>query len=115
MQCDHLIVGVSTEEVVRSYKHKTPRVPFEERMAIVASMRYVDEVVPQESMDKLEAWERLHFNVLFHGDDWKGTPMYDDVRLGLANKGCETIFLPHTDGVSSAILAAKLDHNGVQS
>lgn len=114
-RCDYLIVGVSTDDVVRSYKNKTPKVSFEERMAIVASMRYVDEVVPQESMDKLEAWDRLHFDVLFHGDDWKGSSMYDDVQSRLEQKGCETVFLPHTDGISSAIIAAKLAHEGVEA
>ena len=55
-QCDYLIVGVSTDELVESYKHKTPVVPFEERMEIVKAIRYVDQVVPQTSMDKLAAW-----------------------------------------------------------
>ena len=53
-QCDYLIVGVSTDEVVESYKHKTPIIPFEQRAAIVAAMKDVDEVVPQTTMDKLE-------------------------------------------------------------
>ena len=72
-QCDYLIVGVSTDELVRDYKNKTPIVPFEERKAIVDAIKYVDEVVPQTSMDKFEAWKKLHFNAIFHGDDWKGS------------------------------------------
>ena len=59
-QCEYLIVGVSTDEVVQSYKHKTPVVAYDERAAIVEAIRYVDEVVPQTSMNKLEAWEKLH-------------------------------------------------------
>ncbi len=54
--CDYLIVGVSTDELVKSYKNKTPIIPFEERMEIVRACRYVDEVVPQINRDKLEAW-----------------------------------------------------------
>ena len=68
-KCNYLIVGVSTDECVKTYKNKTPIIPFEERKAIVEAIEYVDEVVPQETMDKFEAWERLHYNVLFHGDD----------------------------------------------
>ena len=64
--CDYLIVGVSTDETVESYKHKTPVIKFEERFAIVESIKYVDKVVPQTSMNKMDAYEELKFNVLFH-------------------------------------------------
>lgn len=53
--CDYLIVGVSTDEVVQSYKNKTPIIPFEERIAIVQELKCVDQAVPQTSMDKMEA------------------------------------------------------------
>ena len=107
-QCEYLIVGVSTDELVKSYKNKTPIIPFEERKAIVEAIRYVDRVVPQTSMDKLEAWKMLHFDVIFHGDDWKGTAMYNDVEAALNKVGCETVFLPHTKGVSSTQLSQVL-------
>ena len=64
-QCDYLIVGVSTDEVVQSYKHKTPIIPFEERISIIRELKCVDEAVPQTSMDKMDAWERLHFDAIF--------------------------------------------------
>ena len=108
-QCDYLIVGVSTDEVVKEYKHKTPVVPFSERIAIVEAIRYVDKVVPQESMDKFIAWENLHFDVLFHGDDWKGSDMYNEIEKKLKTVGCKVCFLPHTDGVSSTDLREKLN------
>ena len=103
-QCEYLIVGVSTDEVVKSYKHKTPIIPFEERTAIVSAIRYVDEVVPQTSMDKFAAWEKYHFNAIFHGDDWKGSSMYDEIEKKLDAVGCDMVFLPHTDGTSSTII-----------
>ena len=102
--CDYLIVGVSTDENVRSYKHKTPVVPFDERVAIISAIRYVDCVVPQENMDKFSAWERLHFNEIYHGDDWKGSDMFNDVEKKLKQAGCKMFFLPHTDGISSSML-----------
>lgn len=108
-QCDHLIVGVSTDEVVQLYKHKTPVIPFSERKAIIEAIRYVDEVVPQTSMDKLEAWSELHFDVMFHGSDWKGSSMYDEIESKLKAVGCDMIFLPHTDGISSTILTPRRD------
>lgn len=106
--CDYLIVGVSTNELVESYKHKTPVIPFEERVAIVEAIKYVDKVVPQTSMDKLEAWERLGFNAIFHGDDWKGSSLYEDIEARLKEKGVEMVFLKHTDGVSSTMISEKV-------
>lgn len=102
--CDHLIVGVSTDELVRSYKHKTPVIPFEERLAIVGSIKYVDEVVPQVSMDKFYAWQTLHFDAIFHGDDWRGSAMYNEVEKKLSEVGVDMVFLPHTQGTSSTML-----------
>lgn len=107
-QCDYLIVGVSTDELVESYKHKMPIIPFDERMAIVESIRYVDRAVPQENMDKFQAWEKLHFDAIFHGDDWKGSSMYDEIENKLASVGVDMVFLPHTDGTSSTLLSEKL-------
>lgn len=109
-QCDYLIVGVSTDENVMNYKHKKPVIPFDQRKAIVEAIRYVDEVVPQENMDKFEAWQRLHFDVLFHGSDWKGSQMYDGVEKQLASVGCEMVFLPHTDGISSTLLKPEINN-----
>ncbi len=103
--CDYLIVGVSTDEVVREYKHKTPVIPFDERIEIVKAIRYVDQVVPQTVMDKYLAWERYHFDVLFHGDDWKGTSMYNDIENKLNAVGCDIVFLPHTSGISSTLIS----------
>ncbi|MBQ2932563.1 MAG: adenylyltransferase/cytidyltransferase family protein [Clostridia bacterium] len=100
-QCDYLIVGVSTDELVRNYKNKTPIIAFEERKAIVEAIKYVDEVVVQDNMDKLEAWERLGFDALFHGDDWKNSDMYNSLEAGLKARGVDLVFLPHTDGISS--------------
>ena len=107
-QCEVLIVGVSTDELTMEYKHKKPMIPYEERKAIVEAIRYVDQVVPQTSMDKLEAWSQLHFDVIFHGDDWKGTSMYNEIEEKLSEVGCDLVFLPHTQGTSSTLLSQAL-------
>ena len=104
-QCEYLIVGVSTDEVVRSYKNKSPVIPFEERIAIVSELKCVDRVVPQTSMNKLEAWKELKFDVLFHGSDWKNSDMYNKLTAEFAEVGVDVVFLPHTEGVSSTILS----------
>ena len=103
-QCDYLIVGVSTDDLAKSYKLKNPVIPYEERAAIVSSIKYVDQVIPQISMDKYAAWEQLHFDAIFHGDDWKGTDMYNDIERKLNSVGVDMVFLPHTEGTSSTML-----------
>lgn len=107
-QCDYLIVGISTDEVVQSYKHKNPIIPFEERKAIVEAIKYVDEVVPQVSMNKMEAWEKYHFDIMFHGSDWKGSDMYNKIIDDFAKVGAKVVFLPHTEGTSSTLLSEVL-------
>jgi glycerol-3-phosphate cytidylyltransferase len=102
-----LIVGVSTDELVVDYKGKPPVIPFADRVKIVEAIRYVDEVVPQTSMDKVEAWKRLHFDAVFHGDDWKGSAMYNEIERSLSQVGCDLIFLPYTEGISSTALAKR--------
>lgn len=107
-QCDYLIVGVSTDANVVEYKHKKPIIPFEQRIEIVSAIRYVDKVVPQSNMDKFEAWEKYHFDVLFHGNDWEGSPMYNEIKEKLSTVGCDLVFLPYTNGINSTILAKKI-------
>ena len=108
-QCDYLIVGVSTDKLVMHEKHKTPIIPFESRCAIVGAIRYVDEVVPQVDKNKFAAWEKLHFNKMFVGSDWKGTPQWKEFEKQFKPYGVEIVYLPHTDGISSTLLAEKLD------
>lgn len=100
-QCDTLIVGVSTDELVEQYKHKRVVIPFEERMKIVEAIRYVDRVVPQFTMDKMSVWEELHYDVMFHGDEWKDSDLYKGYIEQFREVGVDIVFLPHTDGVSS--------------
>lgn len=103
-QCDYLIVGVSSDSLVMKDKNKTPVIPYEERAAIVAALKYVDKVVPQLDKDKFSAWEKYHFNKMFVGDDWKDTPQWKKYEEQFAPVGVEIIYLPHTDGISSTKL-----------
>lgn len=103
-QCEYLIVGVSTDEVVYDYKHHMPVIPFKDRLAIVNACKYVDEAVAQVSMDKFTAWENLKFDVMFHGSEWKGTELYNEYERKFSTVGVDIIYLPHTDGISSTML-----------
>lgn len=103
-QCDYLIVAVSTDELVMKYKNKTPIIPYEERKAIVESIKYVDEVVPQVNRDKIEACKKYNFDVMFVGDDWKGSDVFEKVDTYMRERGGCVEYLPYTQNVSSTIL-----------
>jgi len=107
-QCDFLIVGVSTDELVEKEKNKIPIIPFEERKAIVEAIKYVDKVVPQIDKNKMAAWEKYKFNKMFVGSDWEGTPQWKNFEGQFSKVGVEIIYLPHTDGISSSILRTKI-------
>lgn len=107
-QCEYLIVGVSTDQLVMEYKKKKPIICFEERIEIVSAIKVVDQVVPQLSMNKLDAWKKYHFDALFHGSDWKNSDMYNKIIEEFEQIGVDVVFLPHTEGVSSTLLAEVL-------
>lgn len=106
-QCEYLVVGVTTDELAQ-YKHKTPIIPYEERKQIVESIKYVDLAVPQENMDKLAACKKYNADVIFVGDDWKGTDKWNKIEQDLATIGAEVVYFPYTKGTSSTILREKL-------
>ena len=101
--CDRLIVGVSIDELV-SYKGKKSVIPFEERIEIVRSCKYVDVAVAQENMDKMEAHDRYRFNLMFVGDDWFKTEKWNEISNGLEEKGVRLIYFPYTDTTSSSLI-----------
>ena len=108
-QCDYLIVGVSTDELVTREKNKTPVIPFSERFKIVEAIKYVDRVVPQYDKDKFSAWKKYKFDKMFVGSDWKGTPAWQQYEKQFSEVSVEIIYLPHTDGISSTILREKIN------
>lgn len=101
--CDKLIVGVTTDALV-AYKNKRAVIPFEERLEIVRSIKYVDAAVPQDSMDKQEAWNRYHFDLMFVGDDWYNTPKWKTFEAEFNKLGVRIVYFPYTKGTSSTLI-----------
>jgi glycerol-3-phosphate cytidylyltransferase len=99
--CDKLIVGVTTDELIKEYKHKEPFIHFTERCEIVREIRYVDSVVPQETMAKVLMWEKLRFDVLFVGDDWFQTDKWTQFDAKFTEVGVKIVYFPYTKGISS--------------
>ena len=106
-QCDFLVVGVTTDELAL-YKNKTPIIPFNERIRIVEALKCVDKAVPQENMDKIAACKKYNAEVIFVGDDWKGTDKWNKIEEELKTIGAEVVYFPYTKGTSSTILREKL-------
>lgn len=107
--CEKLIVGVSSDELVTSYKGRSPVISFAERMEIVKSIRYVDGVVAQVDFDRIAIWEQLRFDSMFIGDDWKGTERWSQYERDFAAKGVAIVYLPYTQTTSSTILKGTLE------
>jgi len=101
--CDKLIVGVTIDELV-AYKFKKAFIPFEERAELVESIKYVDTVVPQETMDKMDAWKRLKFDVMFVGDDWYKTDKWEQIEHKFKKVSVKIVYFPYTKGISSTLI-----------
>lgn len=106
-ECEYLIVGVTTDELAQ-YKNKIPMIPYEDRKKIIEAIKYVDKVVPQETMNKMEAWDKYQFNAMFVGDDWKGTDKWNKIEQELSEVNVDVVYFPYTKKVSSTILREKL-------
>lgn len=102
-QCDYLIVAVTTDELAL-YKNAHTVIPFEDRCAIVEAIKYVDKVVPQENMDKFAAWEKYNFDVMFVGDDWKGTDKWNKLEEDFSKVNVDIVYFPYTKKISSTKL-----------
>ena len=101
--CDKLIVGVSVDKLVE-YKNKRSVIPFEERIEIVRNIKYVDAAIPQEELDKFKMWEKLHFDILFVGDDWFNSPSWQEMEKKFDKVGVRVVYFPYTKGTSSTLL-----------
>lgn len=102
--CDYLIVGVTSDDLCESRKNVRPTINLEDRMEIVGGTKYVDQVVVQDSMDKMAAWDKYKFHKMFVGDDWKGTDAWNKIEADFAAVGCEIVYFSYTKHVSSTKL-----------
>jgi glycerol-3-phosphate cytidylyltransferase len=102
--CDKLIVGITTDELMLSYKKKKTIIPFNERFEIVRNITCVDAVIPQENMDKFSVWEKLKFDIMVVGDDWFQTSKWQDLENQFKENGVRIVYFPYTKGTSSTLI-----------
>lgn len=104
LECDYLIVGITTDELAMSVKGEKPFISFKERVEIVESIKFVDEVVPQTTYNKMKAWNNLKFDRMFVGDDWKDTKEWIQIEKNFSKYNVEIIYFSYTIHTSSTIL-----------
>ncbi len=109
--CTFLIVGVCDDEYVRKVKHKSPIFQESERIRILNALKVVDKAVLVDiktTEDKMIALEKFKFDVLFSGDDWKGSERYIKTEEQFKKMGASIEYFPYTEGISTTIIKEKL-------
>ena len=109
-RCDYLIVGVNSDDLVKEYKQKIPVIPELERQMIVSNIKAVDKCIIVYTLDKVEMWKKIQFDVIFIGDDWKGNERWSKTEDELRPFGASVIYLPYTNDISSTILRLEKDN-----
>lgn len=105
--CDYLIVGVNSDKLVEEYKHVSTIIKENERKEIVEAIKFVDEVHIVDSLDKASKVDQFKFNIVFIGDDWKGSARWNKTEEELNKIGVSVVYLKHTDGISSTLIKSK--------
>lgn len=106
--CEYLIVGVHADDVVEEYKHHKPIINENDRKRIIESIKGVDQVVINQFRDKLKLWELYHFDVVFIGNDWKGTDRWNNFEKALAKINVDVVYVPYTKGISTTEIRKKI-------
>jgi len=109
MLCDKLIVAVTRDNLV-SYKGKKAYINENERLEIVNSCKYVDYAIFQDDIDKFKAWEKIKFDILFVGDDWKGNEKWNEWEKKLNEVNVKINYIPYTKNISSSLIRNKLNN-----
>lgn len=110
-QCDYLIVGVCNDDYVTNIKKKIPAIPEDQRVRILNALKAVDKaelVSIAEIEDKMLALKRFRFDVLFSGDDWKGSERYIRTEEQFAKFRVKIEYLPYTQGISTTQIKKSL-------
>lgn len=113
--CDFLIAGVVADDVLIRHKGVTPVIPLSERLDVVRNVRFVDRAHAAMTNDKIEIWNELRFNLLFKGDDWRGTEKGEKPERDFAAVGVDVVDIPYTRATSSSALRRTLQNIDVMA
>ena len=113
--CDELIVGISTDDLCYDLKNKTPIIPYEERIKIIESIRFVDKVVKQEIINEIEDWNEYRFHRLFKGSDWRGSEKWLRLEEKFSQLDVEVVYFDYTENTSSTLIRKILEENSIKT
>lgn len=103
-RCDYLIVGVNSDRLVEDYKNRSPVIKENDRAEIVRNLKAVDECIIVDTLDKIAIYEKIHFDAVFIGSDWKGNERWIQTENDLAQVNADVVYLDYTPNVSSTCL-----------
>ena len=103
-KCDYLIVAVCSDELAFKLKKKKPVIPFQERIEIIKSLKYVDRAVEEKVDDKTKVKKKYKINIIFKGDDWKNTRKWNQLEKELKKQNIKIIFIKYTKKTSSSLI-----------
>jgi len=113
--CDELIVGISTDDLCYDLKNKTPIIPYEERIKIIESIRFVDKVVKQERINEIEDWNQYRFHRIFKGSDWRGSEKWLRLEEKFSQLDVEVVYFDYTENTSSTLIRKILEENSIKT
>ncbi|MCI9871128.1 adenylyltransferase/cytidyltransferase family protein [Arthrobacter humicola] len=108
-ECDFLVAGVVTDELLVKTKGQPPIIPLAERLEIVRNIRFVDDAISEHLPRKIDTWRSNPFDVLFKGDDWRGTPKGLELERDFAAVGVDVVYFPYTVHTSSTAIRRTLE------
>lgn len=110
-QCEYLIVAVGTDEFMKIRKGRNSVLSYQQRKELVSAIRYVDQVVPEINLDKIAAYHKYNFNVMFSGADHEFELHYIETAKKLKKLGADTIYIPRNRNISSTFIREYILNN----
>lgn len=114
-QCDELIVGITSDVLCLQIKNKLPVIPIEERLEIVRAIKYVDQVIIQDTVDELSDHTRYNFHKIFKGSDWQGSKKWNQLETIFQAKGVQVVYFKYTETTSSTFIRSLLEQKLIAS
>lgn len=106
-KCDFLIVGVYSDEVVYSYKGRFPIIPCKDRIRVLKALKSIDSVLQLHERNKIKAYQKLRYNILFMSTDWKFSPEYAQLEDSLRVFNVDVIWIPYLQGISTSTIISR--------
>ena len=110
-RCDYLIVGVNSDRLVEDYKNRSPVIKENDRAEIVRNLKAVDKCIIVDTLDKIAIYEKIHFDAVFIGSDWKGNERWIQTENDLAQVNADVVYLDYTPNVSSTCLREEKENS----